>query len=103
MNFIIPFFVVMSIVGKSHGDAQMGYIIVGVWGIICSIVYTFYFAIPEFNKNWEKIVGLLLPTIILSLILFQESNFGLIIILNFVMNVFFIWHLKKKTFTNSRL
>ena len=101
MNFVLPIFVVMSIIGKSHGDAQMGYVIVGIWGIICSIIYTIYFAIPEFNKNWEKIVGLLLPTIILSLALFQEPNFILVILLNLIMNGFFIWHLKKKTFANN--
>jgi len=101
MNFILPIIAVMSVIGKSHGDAQMGYIIVGIWGIICSIVYAIYFVIPEFNKNWEKIVGLLLPTIILSLILLQESSFGIVILLNLIMNGFFIWHLNKKTFANT--
>ena len=44
----------MSVIGDTDGDAKMGYVIVGIWALICAFVYTFYFAIPEFNKDWEK-------------------------------------------------
>ena len=74
---------------------------IGIWWLICVIVYTIYFAIPDFNKKWEKIIGLLLPTFILSLVLVQSWNFIIIILLNLAMNGFFIWHLKKKTFANT--
>ena len=98
---LIPILIMMLKIGKVQGDAQLGYIIFGAWSLICTIVYGFYFVIPEFSRNWEKIIGLLFPTIILSLALFEFPIFSIVIGLNLIMNGLFAWHLKKKTFANN--
>ncbi len=98
---IIPLLIMMIKIGKVQGETQLGYLIFGGWSIICMILYGFYFAIPEFNRDWEKIVGLLIPTIILSLTLFKFPLFSIVVGLNFIMNGLFAWHLKKKTFANN--
>jgi chromate transport protein ChrA len=98
---LIPILIMIIRIGKVKGDAQLGYIIFGAWSLICAIVYAFYFAIPEFSRNWEKIVGLIFPTIILSLALFEFPIFSIVIVLNLIMNGLFAWHLKKKTFANT--
>ena len=97
INCVLPALTVISVIGKTDGDANMGYVLVGIWALISALVYAFYFAIPEFNKDWEKIAGLLFSTILLSLILIEYWVFSIVILLNLIMNGFFIWHLKKKT------
>jgi len=98
---IIPILIMIIKIGAVQGESQLGYLIFGGWSIICAIVYGFYFAIPEFNREWEKIIGLLIPTIILSLALFKFPLFSIVVGLNFIMNGLFAWHLKKKTFANN--
>jgi len=95
---LIPFLLMVIRKEKIHGEAQMGFLFFGIWSLICCIVYGIYFSIPSFNKNWEKIIGLFLPTLILSLVLFEFPFFIIIIILNLIFNGLFAWHLKKKTF-----
>ena len=101
VNVILPILSVIIIIGKKTGEVQLGYVFVGVWGIICTILYAIYFAIPKFNENWEKIVGLLLPSIILSLGLIESLYFIIVVLINLIMSGIFIWHLKKKTFANT--
>ncbi|MFD2561859.1 hypothetical protein [Aquimarina rubra] len=92
---LIPIVIMLSRIGNVHGEAQMGFIIFGVWTLICALVYGFYFAIPEFNRNWEKIVGLMFPSIILSLILFEFPEFKIAIIINLILNGILILHWKR--------
>ncbi|WP_299261869.1 hypothetical protein [uncultured Aquimarina sp.] len=99
LNFIAPTIVAISVIGDQEGEIQMGYIIVGLWGFICAILYGFYFAIPEFNKNWEKIAGLIFPSIILSLLLFEFPDFTIAVILNLIMTGIFVWQFKKNLLT----
>ena len=101
LNVILPVLLAISIIGNKKGEIQLGYIFVGIWGLISALVFAFYFAIPGFNKNWEKIAGLLFPSFLLSLILIQSWDLIVVILLNLVMSGFFIWHLKKKTFANN--
>ncbi len=101
INVVLPVLSMIYVIGNRKGEAQMGYFIIGIWGLICIFVYSIYFAIPDFNKNWEKVAGLLFPTILLSLALIKYWNFALVILLNLIMNGFFIWHLTKKTFHNN--
>ncbi|WP_299212640.1 hypothetical protein [uncultured Aquimarina sp.] len=96
---LIPIVIMLSRVGNIHGEAQMGFIIFGGWVLICALVYAFYFAIPEFNRNWEKIVGLVFPSIILSLILFKFPEFKIAITINLILNGIFILHWKIHTGT----
>ena len=96
----IPILIMIIRNGKIQGKAQMGFLIFGVWILVCSIVYGIYFTIPKFNKNWEKIIGLFLPTFILSLVLSKFSLFVIVILFNLIMNGVFAWHLKKKTFAS---
>jgi hypothetical protein len=98
---LLPLLIMVIKIGKVEGEAQLGYIAFGIWGIICAIIYTIYFAIPEFKNNWEKIGGLIFPTLILSLGLIKFQLLLILIILNLIMNGFFIFHLKKKTFANK--
>lgn len=101
MNFIIPMFVIMSAMGRVHGERQLGLFLIGVWGIFCALVYALYFTVPEFNKNWEKIAGLVLPSIILSLILFVEETLIYVVFINFILNGLFIWHFTKTSMNNN--
>ncbi|WP_397447776.1 hypothetical protein [Polaribacter sp. R77954] len=101
VNVILPILSAIIIIGKKTGEVQLGYVFVGVWGIICTLLYAIYFAIHKFNENWEKIVGILLPSIILSLGIIESWYFIIIVLINLIMNGIFIWHLKKKTFANT--
>ncbi len=98
---LIPFLIMIVRIGKVQGEAQLGYIIFGSWILICTLVYGVYFAIPEFTRNWEKIIGLFFPSLILSLALLKFPIFSIVIGLNVIMNGIFAWHLKKKTFSNT--
>lgn len=81
----------------------MGYIIIGIWGLICLLIYGFYFAIPDFYRNWEKVGGLLFPGILLSFGLFEFPDLLYLVVFNLSINGFFIWHFVKKTFANKKL
>jgi hypothetical protein len=100
LNLILPTLLAILIIGNKTGEVQLGYIFILVWGFICALVYSIYFAIPKFEK-WEKIIGLLLPTLLLSVVLIKSWNLIIVILMNLVMNGIFIWHLKKKTFANT--
>ena len=101
INFFSSLFTFMNETSMSHGGQQAILEIFGFWMMICIAVYTIYFIIPEFNKNWEKIAGLVLPSIILSLVLTIEPSFIYLICINIILNVVFIWHFTKKLKSSS--
>lgn len=98
---LIPILVMIINKANIRGEAQMGFLFSAVWTLICMVIYGIYFTIPKFNKNWEKIVGLFLPTSLLSLVLLALPFFLIVIILNLIMNGLFAFHLQKKTFANN--
>ena len=36
---LLPLLIMIVKIGKVEGEAQLGYIAFGVWGIICAIIY----------------------------------------------------------------
>ena len=94
-NFI-PLLVMTIMIEKVQGEAQLGYFIFGFWGLISAFIYGFYFVIPELKRNLEKIISLFLPSIILSLALFEIPMFSIVVGLNLILNGIFVWHLKNK-------
>lgn len=97
INFVSSFITMMQTYSNIHGGGFEALFEIFVFcTIICSAVYSIYFTIPEFNKNWEKIAGLVLPSLVLSLVLLVEETFIYVVFVNLILNLLFIWH-----FTNT--
>ncbi len=92
---LLPILIILINVGSIHGESQMGFLIFFIWEIICCIIYSFYYIIPELKKNWEKITSFIFPTFILSLVLFKFPEFKIVIAINFSLNLIFIIHWTK--------
>ncbi len=95
---LTPFIVAISS-EKINGEYRKALIILGIWLLIVTVVYSFYFLIPKFNKNWHKIIGLVFPTVLLSLLMFLFPKLKgialILIIINIILNGIFILHFNK--------
>lgn len=97
LNVALPWIIVKSIVGDSTGEVGMIYIFVMVWAIVSIIIYTIYFAIPDFPKNWEKIATFLFPSLFISPLLFFAFRLILIpLIINFIFNLICMLYYRMK-------
>jgi len=88
----LPLGILLFTFGGLEGEAQLGYFFGIIWGLVCTIFYGFYLLIPEFKKKWEKIGGLLFPTLLLSLGIFQMKYLAILVATNLVLNLIFVWH-----------
>ncbi|QHI39115.1 hypothetical protein IMCC3317_45160 [Kordia antarctica] len=87
LNVVLPWILAKSIVGDSTGEVGLIYIFVIIWAVVSIVVYTIYFAIPDFPKNWEKIATFLFPSLFISPLLFFAFRLILIpLIINFIFN-----------------
>ncbi len=102
LNVIIPWVFVKIVIGDSTGEIQLIYVAVAVWSIVAIVLFTIYFAIPDFHKNWEKVATFLFPTLFCSPILFYETTFFMIPFgINLMFNLLCLFYYKRKIMNAS--
>lgn len=90
VNIVLPLILSFVIVGGEKGEIKLLYIAALVWAVLNALIYCLYFVIPEFKQKWEKIAGLLFPSLIIFLlVLFQYINFYLLLF-TLIVNLGFI-------------
>ena len=95
LNVLVPWVLIHNAIGDSTGDANLGYVFVFLWSIIAMIVYSLYFIIPSFYKNWEKIAMYFLPSILFCLIFFISFELWFVVAINFTFNLLCMLHYRK--------
>ncbi len=70
MNVALPWTFILFRLGKAEGEIVLAYFALAIWSIACLLLYTIYFAIPDFTKSWERKAGFVFPSIFLIPVLF---------------------------------
>ncbi|MBC8753845.1 hypothetical protein H2O64_04135 [Kordia sp. YSTF-M3] len=102
LNVVIPWAFAKIVIGDRSGEIQLLYIGVGIWSIASGLLYTIYFAIPDFYKNWEKVATFLFPSLFCSPMLFYSSRILLIPFgINLAFNILCLFHYKTRIMNRS--
>ena len=64
LNVLLPWMLAKINIGDRTGEIQMVYILVAIWTVASILIYTIYFTIPDYSRNWEKIAAFLFPSIL---------------------------------------
>ncbi|WP_420572686.1 hypothetical protein [Kordia sp.] len=102
INIVLPWMLVYINIGDIYGEANLIYIFVMVWALVNLLLYTIYFTIPDYKKNWEKIATFLFPSFWFILgIYYTEFTLLLIpFVINLVFNItcmLYYMHVMRKT------
>ncbi len=94
LNVFMPWAIISNAIGDSTGDANLAYIFVFLWALLAMVLYTMYFTIPDFYKNWEKIAMYFLPSVLLCLTFFVSFELWFVVVINFIFNLLCMLHFR---------